>query len=80
MALRLKKVAGKRTNRGFCAKNAGVIFGKFWLQTGRRARISGPFLDNLRSGGRRVNESLLHRKNAVDAFGQVRQVSFVTAA
>jgi len=33
MALRVKKVAGKRTNRGFYTKNAGVVFGKFWLMT-----------------------------------------------
>jgi len=43
MALRRKKVAGKMTDRGFYAKNAGVVFGELWLVTALISR--GPVVE-----------------------------------
>jgi len=86
MALRMKKVAGKRINRRFYAKNAGVVFRKFWLMTAFFCRpAAGPvhlghFQFFFYEAAALVIRSLLHRENTIDAFGQVCQISFVAAA
>lgn len=46
MALRVKKVSVKKTDRGFYAKNGGVDFDKLWLVTAlsRCKTVAGPGL------------------------------------
>jgi hypothetical protein len=87
MALRVKKVGKKRENGVFWGKNAeGARRGAlprapvFDYRSTVLAKLLGHVKCCLRSAGRRADRKSLHRNNAVDALGQIREIGFVAAA